>query len=49
MKLHYFPSPAETNTLSTEKLRDYFLIGGLFQPGQITAHYTDLTIPTSIA
>jgi 4-deoxy-L-threo-5-hexosulose-uronate ketol-isomerase len=42
MKLHYFPSPAETNTLSTEKLRDYFLIGGLFQPGQITAHYTDL-------
>jgi 4-deoxy-L-threo-5-hexosulose-uronate ketol-isomerase len=42
MKLHYFPSPAETNTLSTEKLRDYFLIGGLFQPGQISAHYTDL-------
>jgi 4-deoxy-L-threo-5-hexosulose-uronate ketol-isomerase len=42
MKLHYFPSPVETNTLSTEKLRDYFLIGGLFQPGQITAHYTDL-------
>ncbi|HTB80211.1 MAG TPA: 5-dehydro-4-deoxy-D-glucuronate isomerase [Opitutaceae bacterium] len=42
MKLHYFPSPAETNTLSTEKLRDYFLIGGLFQPGQLTAHYTDL-------
>jgi 4-deoxy-L-threo-5-hexosulose-uronate ketol-isomerase len=42
MKLHYFLSPAETNTLSTEKLRDYFLIGGLFLPGQITAHYTDL-------
>jgi 4-deoxy-L-threo-5-hexosulose-uronate ketol-isomerase len=42
MKLHYFPSPAETNTLSTEKLREYFLIGELFQPGQITAHYTDL-------
>jgi 4-deoxy-L-threo-5-hexosulose-uronate ketol-isomerase len=42
MKLHYFPSPAETNTLSTEKLREYFLIGGLFQPGQVTAHYTDL-------
>jgi 4-deoxy-L-threo-5-hexosulose-uronate ketol-isomerase len=42
MKLHYFPSPAETNILSTEKLRDHFLIGGLFQPGQTTAHYTDL-------
>jgi 4-deoxy-L-threo-5-hexosulose-uronate ketol-isomerase len=42
MKLHYFPSPAETNTLSTGKLREYFLIEGLFQPGQITAHYTDL-------
>ena len=42
MKLHYFPSPAEANTLSTDKLRDYFLIGGLFQPGRLTAHYTDL-------
>lgn len=42
MKLHYSPSPAETNTLSTEALRSAFLIGDLFQPGQITAHYTDL-------
>ncbi len=42
MKLHYFPSPAATNTLSTEELRDQFLIGGLFQPGAVTAHYTDL-------
>ncbi len=42
MKLHYFPSPAETNTLGTEQLREKFLIGGLFQSGQITAHYTDL-------
>ncbi|HEX2853945.1 MAG TPA: 5-dehydro-4-deoxy-D-glucuronate isomerase [Opitutaceae bacterium] len=42
MKLHYFPTPAATNTLSTEQLRDTFLIGGLFQPGKITAHYTDL-------
>jgi len=41
MKLHYFPSPAETNTLSTEKLRDHFLIGELFQPGQITAQVTE--------
>ena len=42
MKLHYFPSPAETNTLPTGRLRDYFLIGGLFRPGEIVAHYTDL-------
>ena len=42
MKLHYFPSPSETNTLGTEQLREKFLIGGLFQSGQITAHYTDL-------
>jgi 4-deoxy-L-threo-5-hexosulose-uronate ketol-isomerase len=42
MKLHYFPSPEETNTLSTEQLRERFLVGGLFQPGAVTAHYTDL-------
>lgn len=42
MKLHYFPTPEATNTLSTEELRARFLIGGLFQPGAVTAHYTDL-------
>jgi 4-deoxy-L-threo-5-hexosulose-uronate ketol-isomerase len=42
MKLHYFPTPEATNTLSTEELRARFLLGGLFQPGAITAHYTDL-------
>ena len=42
MKLHYFPSPAETNRLGTEQLREAFHIGGLFQPGQLNAHYTDL-------
>ncbi len=42
MQLHYFPSPEATNTLSTEELRSRFLIGGLFQPGAVTAHYTDL-------
>ena len=42
MQLHYFPSPAATNTLGTEPLRESFLVSGLFQPGQITAHYTDL-------
>jgi 4-deoxy-L-threo-5-hexosulose-uronate ketol-isomerase len=54
MKLHYFPSPEATNTLSTEELRARFLISGLFQPGAVTAHYTDLdrmitgaAVPTS--
>jgi len=42
MKLHYSPSPTETNTLGTEALRDAFLIGDLFRPGEVTAHYTDL-------
>ena len=54
MKLHYFPSPAEANTLGTESLREQFMLTGLFQPGQVTAHYTDLdrmivgaSVPTS--
>ncbi|MCX6951925.1 MAG: 5-dehydro-4-deoxy-D-glucuronate isomerase [Verrucomicrobia bacterium] len=42
MKLHYFPTPEATNTLSTDELRSRFLIGGLFQPGAVIAHYTDL-------
>lgn len=42
MQLHYFPSPEATNTLSTDELRERFLIGGLFQHGALTAHYTDL-------
>ena len=42
MQLHYFPTPEATNTLSTDELRARFLIGGLFQPGAVTAHYTDL-------
>jgi 4-deoxy-L-threo-5-hexosulose-uronate ketol-isomerase len=42
MKLHYFPSPEATNTLSTEELRARFLISGMFQPGAVVAHYTDL-------
>ena len=42
MQLHYFPSPEATNTLSTDELRSRFLIGGLFQQGKVTAHYTDL-------
>jgi 4-deoxy-L-threo-5-hexosulose-uronate ketol-isomerase len=42
VKLHYFPTPAAANTLSTEQLRETFLVGGLFQAGAVIAHYTDL-------
>lgn len=42
MKLHYFPSPEAANTLSTDELRSRFMITGMFQPGAVTAHYTDL-------
>ncbi len=42
MKLHYFPTPEATNTLSTEELRSRFLLSGLFAAGAVTAHYTDL-------
>ena len=42
MQTHYFPTPEAANTLPTEELRARFLIGGLFQPGAVTAHYTDL-------
>ncbi|MEO7598265.1 MAG: 5-dehydro-4-deoxy-D-glucuronate isomerase [Opitutus sp.] len=42
MKIHYSPSPTETKVLGTPELRDAFLIGDLFQPGKVIAHYTDL-------
>ena len=42
MKLHYFPTPEATNTLSTDELRSRFLISDLFKLGEITTHYTDL-------
>ena len=42
MKIHYFPSPEETNTLGTEALRTRYLVTDLFQPGKLVAHYTDL-------
>ena len=54
MKFHYFPSPAETNRLTTEELRQQFLTQSLFETGKVNAHYTDLdrmiigaAVPTS--
>lgn len=42
VKIHYSPSPAETSALPTAELRERFLLGGLFRPGEVVAHYTDL-------
>ncbi|MDR1012029.1 MAG: 5-dehydro-4-deoxy-D-glucuronate isomerase [Opitutaceae bacterium] len=42
MKLHYSASPDTTNSMTTEQLRDTYMLQGIFQPGQIIAHYTDL-------
>ncbi len=42
MKIHYSPGPQAANTLSTAQLRENFLIEGMFKPGEVTAHYTDL-------
>ena len=42
MHVHYCPSPDTTNTLPTAELRARFVLGNLFQPGALTAHYTDL-------
>jgi 4-deoxy-L-threo-5-hexosulose-uronate ketol-isomerase len=42
MQLHYFPGPKQANVLTTEELRESFLVQNLFQRGQVVAHYTDL-------
>lgn len=42
MNPSYFPSPAETESLTTDELREAFLVDGLFRPGEICTYYTDL-------
>lgn len=42
MQLHHSPAPEAVDTLSTAELRSRFLLADLFQPGAVTAHYTDL-------
>ncbi len=42
MQLHYTASPDVTPTLSPAELRARFLLSDLFQPGAVTARYTDL-------
>ena len=42
MNFHPLPGPAEAGALGTEKLRDAFLVGGLFRLGEVTFRYTGL-------
>ena len=41
-RMHYLPSPAETRRMDTAELRDRFLVGGLFRPGEVTLRFVDL-------
>lgn len=40
--MQYFPAPTHTRGLSTQELRDSFLVSDLFVPGQVTLRITDL-------
>lgn len=42
MTMHYLPGPVETRRMDTAELRDRFLLGGLFQPGEVTLRFVDL-------
>ena len=40
--MQYFPAPAHARGLSTDELRESFLVSDLFVPGQVTLRVTDL-------
>ncbi len=40
--MHYLPSPEQARRMDTDELRDRFLLGGLFVPGQVTLRFVDL-------
>jgi 4-deoxy-L-threo-5-hexosulose-uronate ketol-isomerase len=42
MTMHYLPGPTETRRMDTAELRDRFLLGGIFQPGEVTLRFVDL-------
>ncbi|HMP83051.1 MAG TPA: 5-dehydro-4-deoxy-D-glucuronate isomerase [Verrucomicrobiota bacterium] len=41
-KILRMPRPQDANTMSTQELRETFHISGLFRPGDLTGHFTDL-------
>lgn len=42
MTMHYLPGPVETRRMDTAELRDRFLLGSLFVPGEVTLRFVDL-------
>jgi 4-deoxy-L-threo-5-hexosulose-uronate ketol-isomerase len=42
MTMHYLPGPTETRRMDTAELRNRFLLGGIFQPGEVTLRFVDL-------
>ena len=40
--MHYLPGPAEARRMTTEELREAFLVRGLFVPGAVTLRHVDL-------
>ncbi|HEX2209747.1 MAG TPA: 5-dehydro-4-deoxy-D-glucuronate isomerase [Longimicrobium sp.] len=42
MTMHYLPGPNETRRMETTELRERFLLGGLFVPGEVTIRFVDL-------
>lgn len=40
--MHYLPDPEKTARMTTDELRDAFLVRGLFRPGEVTLRFIDL-------
>lgn len=40
--MHTMPDAVRTKTMTTDELREHFLVQGLFQPGEINLRYIDL-------
>lgn len=41
-RLHYLPAPAALNAIDAKSLRESFLLGDLFAPGEVRTTFTDL-------
>jgi 4-deoxy-L-threo-5-hexosulose-uronate ketol-isomerase len=40
--MHYLPAPEQARRMDTGELRDRFLLGSLFSPGEVTLRFVDL-------
>ena len=41
-EMHYLPNPAHAKRMTTEELREHFLVTGLFTPGRVALRHIDL-------